>query len=989
MQVFLLAALLMLQSDPVPADYASLFGRGYSHLEAGQLAEAQHDFEAALALRPENANCGYSLACVAAKAGDPGHAAQWLSQAASWGYDDPAVAAWDPDLEALRKAPGWKYLLDAIEMRSRARPKQANKLIFDWRFGSFATALSPDKTRLLCGRGGLGYLYSLADDELIAVLSRHGEDTVHACFTPDGRHILRATGEDKFEVWDGSTGLFLRELEGSGYWQGTLLCGREGTRVVGYGWGPNGGVGVWDLESGKLLRRIPVGRPAVVVISPDASHALIVDDSLHGATTLGIWDLDHGVELARHEDRGSPTFAAEFSSDGSIAYGMSQERRYAAPRRLVLYDGHTGAELRTIDEAGEQINFARFVRGKKELVIQTESGALRWIDTSDGSVKRTVELGKLAWGALAVDPSGHSIFSSRPHRPWDGAGRTEIFDAETGRKLWQRDRPEDKSWLGGGSFSADGTLLTLSSDRGRFEIVEARTGRSVKELGPPALYLEVQTGSDPDTCLVGAVRGSLRRISLSTGKTLASVSAGGAELRSLIASKDGKRLLVVRADGQASVLAAESLEPICDLAAEPGATAGREFETARFSLDGEHLAVRQRDGQFEIWSARTGARELHQELENAESCDLDWSHDGRFLALADGKGSVQLFETRTGATFGPRIKFPAAVNFVRFSPVSERFVVGGGNPVALVFEPGSERPLFELSHQEENIFGELEVGEAAFTPDGKCVVTTTQSDGEVIAWDASDGHRLWKATCGGGNPAPLYARFDRAGTRLCNYGQTRQSPRVFDAKTGSTLVDLGERDYGWLDFSADGKRLLATSGDSLQVLQASDGALLYERVEIAGGDTFVRTESMHVEGPRAALRRVHVIYGGASYPLDGFATQLLDPKRVRAAAAGVRVAPALVPDPPTLTLEVASTKELVASASCAAGVLGFEVEIDGKPLDPSKLRAATKLEDENRRARLDLSLEGLGMRNGARIRIRAVARSGICSRPSFSRSSAG
>jgi hypothetical protein len=128
---------------------------------------------------------------------------------------------------------------------------------------------------------------------------------------------------------------------------------------------------------------------------------------------------------------------------------------------------------------------------------------------------------------------------------------------------------------------------------------------------------------------------------------------------------------------------------------------------------------------------------------------------------------------------------------------------------------------------------------------------------------------------------------------------------------------------------------------------------------------------------------VHVICGGASYPLDNFATILLDPKRVRAAAAGVSVAPALVPEPPTLTLEVASAKKLVASASCAAGMLGFEIELDGKALDSAHLRGATKFEDENRRARLDLPLEGLGTGIGTRIRICAVARSGICSRPSF------
>lgn len=980
------ASYLVLPSgDGAPRSFVELVQCAHAELEAGTLPAAREHFESALHLRPSNANCAYALACVESRAGDLEHAAQWLEKAAEWGYDDPAVAAWDPDLEALRKSGSLWDPLVPIEQRARSRAKDTPAPRFEWGLGGMGAILSPDGTRLLLGRGGYGYLYGLPERELIAILSRAGERTVSATFSADGRSILRATDTDRFEVWDGATGVFLREFEGSAGWQGYLLpCGPSG-RVVGCGRGPYGQVAVWDGTTGKLLRRLPVTFAACVALSPDGRRAWIVQDSTNGRTSAGLWDLESGAKLASHDDCGRPTFQSAFSPDGSLCFAMSEERC-----RVVIYDGKTGAELRTIDDAGGRIRFARFHGRSGTLLVQTEAGVLQWIDPATGKVQRSVNIGKRAWGGLASDPSGRSILLTDPHEPYDGGSRVELLDATTGESSWKRDSTHELGWSGAGTFSADGSLIAFGS-YAEVEIVETRTGRTVQRVGGPACGLSVFPIQDPHACILGTRGGSLRRIDLATGKAKASAEPSAAPVRRLVSSRDGARLLLLRADGQAAILDGEHLTLACDLADVRALAAERDCRAA-FSPDGLHVAPWSREQGLALYDARTGALERRVDSGIGKLEEVEWSADGRLLALADADGAVQVIDARTGARIGAAIRrekppgddrFPSTV--VRFAPDANSLAISARDPIARICERGSGTVLREISHKDDDMFGDVAVGDLAFSPDGALLVSTSVSYGSVYGWDVQSGKRLWHFDWSAGNPSPVHVRFDPPGARACTFGMGSWTPRIFDPKTGNLLVELKDRGLLQLDFSADGERMVAATGDSLQILRAADGALLFERVEIEGGGALLRSASMHVDGTASALRRVQALVAGSSCPLESLAPVLLDPKRVRAAAAGITVAPAIVPALPRVQDARAdpADRHTRAHAECTESLLGFEVEIDGSLLDEVRVQAATRLAPDGKSAELDLE-PGPGMAGtDSVVRISAVARSGIASRPAF------
>ena len=99
-------AALAIALQSAPAEPVSSFPEGFLAgeyaLEAGDVAGAKVLFERCLALLPGNANATYELACAHSRAGEREASLATLELAVAAGFDDAALARWDPDLESVR-----------------------------------------------------------------------------------------------------------------------------------------------------------------------------------------------------------------------------------------------------------------------------------------------------------------------------------------------------------------------------------------------------------------------------------------------------------------------------------------------------------------------------------------------------------------------------------------------------------------------------------------------------------------------------------------------------------------------------------------------------------------------------------------------------------------------------------------------------------------------------------------------------------------------
>jgi len=152
-------------------------------------------------------------------------------------------------------------------------------------------------------------------------------------FSPDGKQVVSAALDRTVRLWDVATGKEVRKFEG--FKDVTALPGNDviiqayfvgGGRVVGYAWGTQKVVIVWEAGTGKEVKRLDLGADhhKDIAVSADGRWLL----SGHEDRTVRLRELATGKELLRFTmpDVGVPR-AVNFSANGRYAVAGSHRGR--------------------------------------------------------------------------------------------------------------------------------------------------------------------------------------------------------------------------------------------------------------------------------------------------------------------------------------------------------------------------------------------------------------------------------------------------------------------------------------------------------------------------------------------------------------------------------------------------------------------------------------------------------------------------------------
>jgi WD40 repeat protein/uncharacterized caspase-like protein len=460
------------------------------------------------------------------------------------------------------------------------------------------------------------------------------------------------------------------------------------------------------------------------------------------------------------------------------------------------------------------------------------------LDTSNTASKsQTDQKAREAKPELVLQ-TGYSNFFGATRMVFSPDGRllaTTTFRSST-IKLWETATGRELRNLSGGAqsgvtlapfvaFSRDNRFVAAASGDNSVKIWEVTSGREVQTLAGPQGSITSSLGGvhfiafAPDGRLV-TISDAIRVWDPNAARELLTIPTDPASGIAFIGggtgavlSPDGRQLVLLATDGPTSV--AKFLDLATGRESRSIKLSGQDFDSVdlAFTADGRLRICGIVEKRVRLWEVMVndGAKPASKELGSAATtfAQISLSHDGRFLALADGY-AVQLWDAATGNKL-PDLKLPNSGVFTNqarasasFSDDGKRIVTGGFDTPTILWETETGKQLVTMNGRTNMAY------EVAFSADGNSL-----SSGGRTRWDLRTGRGL-RVTA-----APSAAMFgvpSPDGKLLASFRPTSNVLTILETPSGKQLRTLTPASGGGVveraSFSANGALLVVSYGPS-------------------------------------------------------------------------------------------------------------------------------------------------------------------------------
>jgi RNA polymerase sigma factor (sigma-70 family) len=267
-----------------------------------------------------------------------------------------------------------------------------------------------------------------------AVLTDNTDNVLSVTFSPDGKRLASANLDGVADLWDVASGKLVRRITTERLYSTAFSPDGRVLATAGNKRSGLGVVQVWDLGTGRQVSAL-AGNPGAfdaVAFAPDGR--LLATGSRDG--TVRLWDVAQNREQQSLTLQGPslPILAVTFSPDGKRLAAASGEE-------VVRPDGRPGAVT----------------------LWDVASGKVATIRGQDGTV-----------AAVAFSPDGKTLVSA-------GADKTvRLWDPATGKEL--RQFAGTNGFIRRVAFSPDGKLLASTSTDGAVRLWDVATGKLILTL---------------------------------------------------------------------------------------------------------------------------------------------------------------------------------------------------------------------------------------------------------------------------------------------------------------------------------------------------------------------------------------------------------------------------------------------------------------------------------------------------------------------------
>lgn len=476
----------------------------------------------------------------------------------------------------------------------------------------------------------------------------------------------------------------------------------------------DGTVSLWRTVDGAALREPLRSSEGLFAVAFSSDGARLVTAGAEGAARL--WTTANWQMLPARLSHHSWVRWAGFSPDDRYVATCSED---TTARLWGATDGHP-LTLPLRHEG--QVTQAAFDRGTRRLATGGEDQAVRLWSVPEGSplgapLRHGGAVTRVAW-----QPDGPRLLTA------DGAGLVRVWDPEPvrpsvalaeGFTAWN-------AW-----FGADGERFIASGPGGRVRLFHATDGATASPLLLHPGLVDHAALSPEGTQLLTACRDTWVRVwAVASGRETVSAKLTNAVLG--VAWHPSGRTVAAFADEPAvHLLDAKTGRSLAQLT-----TGEANVFRVALSPDGTRLAAAGRDGTVWVWRTvgdemlakpLVGGAKVHAGLITS----LAFSPDGTRLLTAGKDGVARLTDAQTGRPTGDPMAHTDAIEDARFDRAGRRIVTASHDGTARVWDAASGRPLAPPLRPSGG------VQQALFSPDGRFVLT--RNPDAVQVWDAAAG----------------------------------------------------------------------------------------------------------------------------------------------------------------------------------------------------------------------------------------------------------